>query len=215
MARTDIEDAFGGQLKKLLTTASKKAIDAAIRGAGDVYVRAAKQAAPKGQTGKLAQSIKLIKGKSDKLMVDGQKELELDSKYFVGPEKKKGASDYGYFREKGHRSYVQNIRGVGPRSKRLIREAFRPAGATVRKTKFGYRGPGTHSQRGYEHLEPGKGRVKVTKRSGVVIYKEEAKDRNVTIPARPWFKPAVKRVEKQAIQAAEDAFYRTLKQEDK
>jgi len=214
MARTDIEDAFGGQLKNLLTTASKKAVDAAIRSAADVYVRAAKQAAPKGQTGQLAQSIKLIKGKSKNLVVSAQTVMELDSRYFVGPERKKTV-DYGYFVEHGHRSYVRHIRGKGFRSKRLMRDASIPAGATLRKTRHGYRGPGTHSQRGYEHLEPGKGRVKVIKRSGRVIYKEEAKEPNIIVPARPWFEPAVTSVEKQAQQAAEDAFYRTLKQEDK
>ena len=212
MARTDVEDAFAS-IKKLLTTATPKAVEAARKAAADVYIRAAKQAAP-GHTGQLKQSIKLVEGKpaGKPLMTDlkGQ-----DRRYYVGPEKKKKGVDYGYFVEKGHRSYVRNIRGAGYRSTRINRaSSIRPDGS------------GAHSVRGNpvtweewrkngslrnERLRP---IVNVNGRQ-LKVGQGKGLEPNIYVEPQPWFEPAIKRVEKQALDAAETAFYNALKKEDK
>jgi len=110
MARTDIEYAFE-QIRDMLKNGSKEAINAATKAAADVYIRAAKQAAPK-KTGQPAQSIGLIEGRPK----SGHAKT-----LYVGPEKKKGY--YGFFREKGHRAHIRRIGGK-IYSKKIARSRF-------------------------------------------------------------------------------------------
>ena len=108
MARTDIEDAFSS-LRHLIKTATPGAVKAAQKAAGDVYVRAAKQAVPV-KSGRLKQSIKIIQGRPDHY---GNRHL------YVSPDKKTGY--YGYFLEKAHRAHLRAFNGR-VHSKRLARK---------------------------------------------------------------------------------------------
>ena len=142
-------------LAKLLRATSAEAVPVAEDAAAQVYLQAAKSAAPR-RTGQLQQSIKVIEGKPRRtLMGDTRNRL------FVGPEKKKGY--YGYFVEKGWTA-------TGPKR--------RKRGATMT----------THSQ------------------SGVTGGRK--------IPGRPWFEPAVRSADAQAVQAAEAAFNAKLRELD-
>ena len=157
MARTDLEEAFI-ELGKLLKVSMPEAVIGAQKAVAEVYVQAAKQAAPV-KTGQLRDSIKVVEGRPRS---DGTQPV------YIGPEKKKGY--YGYFREKGHRSHIRRINGK-IHSKRIARNG--------NKT--------THSQ------------------SGEFAPTHEQ-------PPKPWFKPAMKSVEKEAEQVLEKEFFRIMNQ---
>ena len=148
MANIGLENVFT-KLGNLIKTATPDAIEAAKKAAADVYVRAAKAAAPV-DTGQLSESVKIIKGRPDAF---GERRM------YVGPEKKTGW--YGRFVESGHMT------------------------AGRRRVNRSGRGK-AHSQ------------------SGVIAQRK--------VPARPWFKPAVKSAEQEAIRAATEAFNRVMKQ---
>jgi hypothetical protein len=105
MAETEIE-AFNA-LKRLLEAASTEAAAAAIDAAANVYLEAARAAAPVGSSrkshhssGQLRQSIQIIKSNKTKMLSSMQGNIS--QRVFVGPEKRKGY--YGFFVEKGHKT---------------------------------------------------------------------------------------------------------------
>jgi hypothetical protein len=105
MAETEI-GAFNA-LIRLLEAASTEAAAAAIDAAANVYLEAARSAAPIGTSlksshppGQLRESIRVIK--SNKSSLFSSLQGNVTQRVFVGPEKKTGY--YGYFVEKGHKT---------------------------------------------------------------------------------------------------------------
>lgn len=87
-------------LRDMLMGVSKEAIVAAENAAANVFLRAARAAAPV-DSGQLRSSIKIIEGKDKSQLSVGVGEAGR-RRLFVGPEKKKGY--YGFFVEKGYKT---------------------------------------------------------------------------------------------------------------
>jgi hypothetical protein len=88
-----MEDNEFNRLRRLLEATRAEAVPAAEEAAAQVYLQAARAAAPR-KSGRLADSIQIVRGRTRGALSESGQRL------FVGPEKKKGY--YGYFLEKGY-----------------------------------------------------------------------------------------------------------------